>query len=191
MSIKIVELTASDLEDYSEVPIAFLVKSIFRIGKNKKEPCGYSLQEEVVTTPYIKDYDGIKGERPTNWQKRWDMSNWGVYSAFDRSQRAGGAVVAWKTPSVNTLEKRNDLALLWDIRVHPDYRGQGIGAQLFKHAVNWAQARGCKLIKIETQNINIPACRFYERQGCSLGAVNFNVYKYFSDEIQLLWNLKI
>ena len=191
MNIEIVEEPVSALPDYGEVPIAFLIKSRYRIEINEKEQCGYSLEEEAVTTPYIKDYDQIKSERPTYWQKRWDVTNWGIFSAIDGSQRVGGAVVAWKTPGLSVLENRDDLAVLRDIRVHPDQRGHGIGSQLFKHAIDWAREKGCKMIEIETQNNNIPACRFYENQGCSLDAVKHNAYTEFPDEIQLLWYLKL
>ena len=37
------------------------------------------------------------------------------------------------------LEGRDDLAVFWALRVHPDYRGEGIGHQLFKAAVAWAK----------------------------------------------------
>jgi GNAT superfamily N-acetyltransferase len=33
------------------------------------------------------------------------------------------------------LEGRDDLAVLWALRVHPDYRSEGVGHQLFKAAV--------------------------------------------------------
>ena len=42
-------------------------------------------------------------------------------------------------------------------------------------------------IKIETQNTNVRACRFYERQGCQLRAVHHAVYPELPEEIQLLW----
>lgn len=51
----------------------------------------------------------------------------------------------------------------------------------------WAAARGCRQLKIETQNVNVPACRFYARQGCVLGAINRFAYREFPDEVQLLW----
>ena len=51
----------------------------------------------------------------------------------------------------------------------------------------WAAARGCRRLKVETQNINVPACRFYERQGCVLAEVRRDAYPELPGEIQLLW----
>ena len=73
---------------------------------------GLRLVEEKVQESYIKDFDKAKGEGPTRWLKRWDISHWGVLSAFDGLRRIGGAVIAWQIPGVNMLEGRDDLAAL-------------------------------------------------------------------------------
>ena len=70
------------------------------------------------------------------------------------------------------LEGRRDLAVLWDIRVSPEARRQGVGSALFERVAAWAQLHGCRQLKIETQNTNVRACRFYERQGCQLRAID-------------------
>jgi GNAT superfamily N-acetyltransferase len=63
------------------------------------------------------------------------------------------------------LEGRRDLSVLWDIRVAPDARGKSIGSALFQRVEAWAQARGCRQLKIETQNIIVRACELYARPG--------------------------
>ncbi len=50
-----------------------------------------------------------------------------------------------------------------------------------------SRSRGCHTLKVETQNINVPACRFYQRMGCTLGTVNRFAYPDLPDEIQLIW----
>src|SRR5262249_41079941 len=134
-----------------------------------------------------KDYDAIGGEQPQLWASRFNMSSWGVFKAEVEERRVGGAVVAFDTPDFTMLEGRNDLAVLWDIRVSPEARGQGIGAALFRAAEAWAKVKGCRQLKIETQNINVPACRFYARQGCVLKAINRRAYVKLPDEVQMLW----
>jgi hypothetical protein len=42
-------------------------------------------------------------------------------------------------------------------------------------------------MKIETQNINVPACRFYAKHGFILGAVNRFAYPELPDEVELIW----
>jgi ribosomal protein S18 acetylase RimI-like enzyme len=188
--IDVVEESAAILPEYGHVPIAFWVRSRFRVELVCGGLGGLVLVEEQVD-PYLKDYDAIGGEGPAYWLETFDLSRWGVLSAFEDSQRIGGAVVAWNTPAVNMLEGRDDLAVLWDLRVHPEHRGRGIGRQLFDCAVAWARERRCRCFKVETQNINVPACRFYAQQGCELGAINLHAYGDASNEVQLLWYLDL
>jgi GNAT superfamily N-acetyltransferase len=114
-----------------------------------------------------------------------------VLSAFDGDRRVGGVVVAYDTEGVFMLEGRKDLAAVWDIRIQPDDRGRGIGSQLFQRAVNWARTRGCRHLTAETQNINVPACRFYAKQGCELRAIDRYAYPDHPDEVQLIWHMSI
>ena len=105
----------------------------------------------------------------------------------------GGATIAFRTPQVHMLGGRDDLAVLWDIRVHPDYRRSGVGTALFAEAAKWSRERDCKHLKIETQNINVPACRFYTQQGCCLGEINRFAYNVpqVAHEVMLVWYLDL
>jgi len=47
------------------------------------------------------------------------------------------------------------------------------------------------LLKVETQNANVGACRFYARHGFVLRAANRFAYPLFPAEIQLLWYREI
>ena len=92
------------------------------------------------------------------------------------AQRSGRLRFAFHTANLLMLEGRSDLAVLWDIRVSPEVRGQGIGPALFQAVEISALARGCRQLKVETRNINVPACRFYARQGCVLGGIHRFAY---------------
>lgn len=186
MTIEIIAEPIAALPEYETVPIAFRVESRLLITPLNSGLGGLSLIEESVV-PYVKDYDANESERPSAWRKRFDISDWGILAAFKGAQRVGGAAVAWQTPELNMLAGRADVACLWDLRVHPDYRNAGIGQQLFTRALAWARARSCRRFKVETQNINVPACRFYARQGCELGGINRYAYDETMNEIQLLW----
>ena len=141
--------------------------------------------------PYIKDYDAIPGEGPRHWQAHWDLSNWGILNAFQGPERVGGAVVVWNTPGFGDMEKCDEASILLDLRVLPDRRGRGIGRMLFDRATDWARGHGCRRLKIETQNINVPACKFYARQGCELEAIDRCAYGPELDEVQLVWFLDL
>jgi GNAT superfamily N-acetyltransferase len=156
---------------------------------NDTDPASAVLEERTLETPWIKDYDEAAGEGPTRWAKRGDVFHWGILAAYVDGRRVGGCVLAHKTDGVNKLEGRGDLVAMWDLRIHPDLRGKGIGSGLFTAAAAWARKRRCRELKVETQNINVPACRFYMRQGCRLDAINRHVYEDFPDEVELIWCL--
>lgn len=177
------------LSTYSEISIAFEVKSIFNITGD--DPATAEFKETSVEFPWIKNYDGIKDEGPTRWGKCWDISNWGLLVAYDGDTKIGGCVLTFKTDGVNKLEGRDDLTVMWDIRVAENYRGKGIGRALFQAAIKWAKQRNCTEIKIETQNINVSACKFYEKQGCKLYSIKRGIYKNLPDEIELMWSYKL
>jgi GNAT superfamily N-acetyltransferase len=141
----------------------------------------------LLPTSYTKDYDATGGDGPTQWPQRFDVSNWGLLAAYTGGERVGGATVAYDTRGLDLLEGRLDLAVLWDIRVAAAARRGGVGAALFRAAEHWALAKGCGQLKVETQSINVGACRFYARQGCILREVRRGVYPGLPDEIQLLW----
>jgi streptothricin acetyltransferase len=68
------------------------------------------------------------------------------------------------------------VAELWDIRVRADRRGRGIGYLLLAAQRRWAAGQGCTVLLAETQDVNVAACRFYERAGGRIGAVNPHAY---------------
>ncbi len=187
MTVEIREEPASSLPDYATVPIAFQVRTVLDVSGADGHPADVVLTERAVEPPYGKDYDAHDGERPTDWPRRFDVSRWGFLSAWIGGRRVGGIVVAFDTPGVEMLEGRRDLAVLWDVRVAPEARGRGVGEALFRAAEAWARARGCVELKVETQNVNVPACRFYARQGCTLAAARRGRYPGLPDEVQLLW----
>jgi GNAT superfamily N-acetyltransferase len=187
MTIKISEEPVTILAEYARIPIAFTVDHILDVTADGSSPGRFILSERRLETPYIKDYDAIDGEGPGGWPRHFDLSNWGILVARTGGQLAGGAAIAFKAPGIEMLEGRGDLAVLWDIRVAPEFRGLGVGTALFRWVEQWAAARGCRQLKVETQNINATACRFYAGQGCVLGAVNPQAYPELPEEIQLLW----
>lgn len=193
MNVRIEGIAVQKLSEYAGIPIAFSVASVLDVESIDKGLRGMYMREKKVATPYIKNYDSYDGG-PERWLKRFDVSNWAFFLAYTQNRPVGGAAVAFHTPGVNMLVNRNDLAVLWDLRIHPDYRRRGIGTQLFKHAAKWAQSKGCIQLKIETQNVNVPACRFYTKQGCHLGEINRYAYaghREVAHEIMLVWYLSL
>lgn len=86
---------------------------------------------------------------------------------------------------------RDDVAVLRDIRVKPGSTRAGVGTALFERVVGWAGESGMQMLKIETQNNNVAACRFYQKMGARLGGVQRHAYGDYPDEVMLLWYLEL
>src|SRR6185437_2929902 len=105
------------------ISIGFNVDRILDIQPMAGDLNSFLLSERAIDVPYIKDYDAIAGQGPAHWASQFDVSNWGLIAARIEGRRVGGAVIALRTPGLNMLEGRDDLAVLWDIRVAPEFRG--------------------------------------------------------------------
>jgi GNAT superfamily N-acetyltransferase len=185
MTIDVAEEPMTALAEYALLPIAFPVDQVLDVTARAEG--GFALSARRLEVPYVKDYDAVDGEGPLHWSRRFDVSNWTLFTARVAGSRVGGATVAFNTPGLTMLEGRRDLSVVWDIRVAPNARGKGIGSALFEKVEAWARAHSCRQLKVETQNINVPACGFYARHGCELRAVHHAAYPELPEEIQLLW----
>jgi GNAT superfamily N-acetyltransferase len=178
------------------VPIRFTVESIFCVEMMNGGLGGLRLVEEAVDPPYVKDYDAQGGglDSPIHWPERYDVAKWGLFLAVEGDRPIGGAAVAVDRSGILMLGDRPELASLWDIRVRPGERGRGIGSALFRTAAGWARERGYRQLLVETQNVNVRACRFYARCGCEMGAIHRYGYAgcpEVAHEVMLLWYLEL
>jgi GNAT superfamily N-acetyltransferase len=180
MTIRSEPVTLETLRNYASISIAFEVRG-------RLDPLTFL---ETPVESWIKDYDAIEGNHPTDWAAHFDVSNWTLLTAWQEDERVGGAVVAWNSEGLGMLQGRKDLAVLWDIRVAEGHRGQGIGQSLFRTALDWARARGCVELQVETQDINPNACRFYSARGCTLLKIDPDAYPGLA-ETQLIWSIPL
>lgn len=176
---------------YDKISMLVHVESEYKIKKTDNGLAGFAIKEQVVE-PYLKDLG--KYDRAAEWEKDFDISNWKFYMAFDRETPVGAITLATKTNGLNMLKGRDDLCVLWDIRVEDGYKHQGIGQKLFDMGKEWAKEHGFKQIVIECQNNNVPACRFYHKQGAVLSMID--EYAYYNEpkirnEVQFIWYLDI
>jgi GNAT superfamily N-acetyltransferase len=142
MNIEITEESIIAAAELVHVPIAFEVASVFDVSTSDAGLGGITLSERRLDIPYMKDYDTVGAENPTQWSERFDISNWGLNVARSNGELVGGAVVAFNTEDMCLLEGRRDFAILWDMRVLPEARGRGIWSALFRVVKSWAAARG-------------------------------------------------
>ena len=188
IDVDVCEEPLAEVAAYSSISIAFEVTRVLDISG---ESGAWTLAEREVQQPYIKDYDAVEAERPTSWGRRFDISHWVMLVARHEDQPIGVAVLAMRTPGLEMLDRRTDVAALWDIRVAPAHRGRHVGTALFDAAEQSAISRGCRVLRIETQNNNVAACRLYQRRGCALERVEPGAYSEFPNEIKLVWRKEL
>lgn len=189
MNISIIEVTKKHLGEYAQIPMWLKVTSKYQLDK-VNAGLGGIIFNEVNVNEYIKDLAVY--EKPLEWEEQFDISNWGFFIAYDNDIPIGGATLVYNTKGVNLLNNRKDIVVLWDIRIAPEYKAMGIGSQMFSHVIDWAKERNCKQIKIETQNNNVPACKFYAKHGAKLGEIDeYAYYGEDDDEVMLMWYLNI
>lgn len=177
---------------YDEIPMLVNVKTVFapRVVNNG---LGGILFDEISVEPYTRDLSHY--EIASEYTEQFDISNWAIFMAFDGDRPVGGITTVSRTENVDMLDNREDLCVLWDIRVDDSYKGMGIGTTLFKMAVDWSKGNGLKQMKIECQTNNVSACKFYVKQGAILRV--FNEYACINDpdareyEMQVIWYLDL
>ena len=67
-------------------------------------------------------------------------------------------------------------ALIEGVRVDQQFRGQGIGQQLFEWAIERARTAGCHMVQLTMNKQRADAFRFYERLGFTASHEGFKRY---------------
>jgi GNAT superfamily N-acetyltransferase len=178
------------LNVYGNISSSFTASEVFDLIADPGAPGGNRLTARKLSESFEKVYD-VPGNKPADWPKRFDTKSWRFIQATIAGRRVGVAAVVARSPQINLLESRDDLALLWDIRVAPEFRGIGVGVALWNAAVAWALGEGLRELRVETQQINAAACRFYQRRGATLHQARFGSYSPHPDEVQLIFSLTL
>ena len=188
---QVVNPTQAFFKEYAKIPMLVPVRSKLHVEKIDRGLGGILLRE-VPVDPYTKDLGQY--EPPTEFSQKFDTKNWAFFAAYDRGNAVAAATVAYKTKEIIMLGGRDDLCLLWDIRVDDSYKRRSVGSKLFEMVIAWARDKGIRQMKIECQNINLPAIRLYHKYGAVLCALD--EYFYYDDpdcreEVALLWYLDL
>lgn len=73
-------------------------------------------------------------------------------------------------------EAWNARAVLTGIFVAPEFRKKGVGKALIEFAENYAKAKAARCLFVETQNVNLPAIRFYQKSGFEFCGFDSSLY---------------
>ena len=95
------------------------------------------------------------------------------------------------TGQIKVIPWWNKFACVEELVVDTNFRGWGVGSALMNRATEWAKQRGFPGLMLETQDNNVPACKFYEKCGFVLGGFDLYAYKNLDNpsEIALYWYL--
>jgi ribosomal protein S18 acetylase RimI-like enzyme len=78
--------------------------------------------------------------------------------------------------AVIRAESWNRSALLSHLYVDRPSRGTGVGARLLAAALAAAGRMDARCLRVETQTVNLPALRFYQRNGFALCGLDTSLY---------------
>ncbi len=188
MAISVHKINRGMYPQYAKIDPSYEVTSVLKVIPADRGLSGLQFVEEPVAQPYDKGADSPE-DSPSTWPPRQELGEFVAFLAMEDSLPVGGAAVVVNPSSAFLLERRETLAGLWDIRVCPKLRGGGVGSQILLHAAKWAKQRGCTQLRIECQNVNVAACRFYSKH-CTLGGIERYGYAACPDvahETMLLW----
>ena len=185
--ISVQQVGSECLSHYALLPMFCEVRSVIDL---KSRGGVNELCERPIENIFSKNYLAFPEADPLQWCTQFDISDWGFWLALSDNTVVGGAAVARNSRQIRLIGGRADVAALWDIRVAPSQRRQGVGSALFRAAADWAKVNGSRLLRIETQNVNVAACRFYERLGCRLSETDATAYagrSQVADEVMMIW----
>lgn len=133
--------------------------SILRVESSAE---GFVLREERLSEAQTKRYPFAE------LQDDVEAADWSAVAIDVTGERLGFAIAHY--------EIWNRRAVLDDLFVLPQARGQGVGKRLLDAGVAWARSTEARHLWLETQNLNVPAVGFYRTQGFALSGLSTDLY---------------
>ncbi|MFE1628904.1 GNAT family N-acetyltransferase [Brevibacillus reuszeri] len=171
----IVKMTQLNKGDFKKANEGFFVSGRI-IPKYENEIWTYT--EEIFTEPYYKEYEDE--EIDISYIDEPDKA---VFLYYDDKNCVG---------QIKLCINWNGYALIEDIAVAKDWRQKGIGTILLQKAIEWAIQNNLAGVMLETQDVNISACRFYAKNNFVIGGVDNMLYSTFqtAHEKAVFWYYK-
>jgi ribosomal protein S18 acetylase RimI-like enzyme len=182
--INLRQLTAEDIPNLVQIRPGYTWLTILEVEKSGEGiEIGWRLVERTLPRPFDKgtlyDFDDITRNEISARLARPDET-------YQRVAEYGGQLISLLDVELHTW---NDTAFVWNLMIDVDYRGQGLGRRLWHRVLDFARQADVRAIMVETQNTNVPACKFYARMGCQLVGINEAYYANDGQntEIALFW----
>jgi Acetyltransferases len=143
----------------------------------------WTSSEELYNEPYEKIYTDKDEESEENYAEYIENPDKTVFLYYGNQECVG---------RVRIRRNWNRYAFIEDIAVAESGRGKGIGSALIEKAIEWAKQKELYGLMLETQDVNLLACRFYRKTGFEIGAVDTMLYSNFDckDEKAIFWYLR-
>jgi GNAT superfamily N-acetyltransferase len=146
----------ADQPRLERIDTSFITDVVYELQRTSRT---FALVERTVAPPLRKEYrvpwEDLPGNTETIVAER----------AGSLVGVAGLRYVEW-----------NRRAIIAHLYVDRAARGQGIGTRLVQSLHDQAQASLARELWVETQNVNAPAVRFYERCGFVLSGIDTSLY---------------
>lgn len=182
MDYSIKQLSIEHLEEYQSIPMIKKFSSLITFDE----------QNNLKETPVKKQEIDLAAEEDINeWKQLFPINTSGIFVLTKDEKMIAGVIVLTHAPKIHLLENNLDNAILWDIRIDPQYQGLGLGKKLFNLACDYAKNQQCKALIIETQNNNPKAIKFYQHMGASLYKTKEHAYPEQPDEVQILFKKEL
>lgn len=141
----------------------------------------WSYTEELFDDSYMQSYP----DDDTDYSEYVGSPYKTAFLAYVKGKFAGRIIIR---------KDWNKYVFVEDISIVQEYRGKGVGTALIQKTIEWAKKEDMDGLALETQDINLLACRFYSKCGFKIGAVNTMLYKNlekpFCDATAVYWYMK-
>lgn len=130
---------------------------------------GWTFELELIplTPPYHKRYDHLNDASIAQYQGM--VATGFSFGAFEGGQCVGLAIA--------TAEQWNKCYWVHELHVAQTHQRRGIGSKLVEALATKGQEASLRTVLCETQNVNVPAIRFYLKQGFHLEGLDLSHYR--------------
>jgi streptothricin acetyltransferase len=171
----IIKMTHPNMNDLYKSNEGFIVSG--RIVP-KYENDNWTYTEEIFPEQYYKQYE--YDEIDTSY---YDEDGKAIFLYYNDNNCIG---------QIRLRSNWNGYAFIEHIGITKDWRQQGVGTALLEKAMEWAKQNNFVGLMLETQDVNVSACRFYAKNNFVIGAVDNMLYSKFSTALEkaIFWYYK-
>lgn len=161
-------LPPEQVEDLHQVLTGYVSPWRYKVEISESDAeTTFALRLETLPEPYVKSF--INELTADDLQMYRQYAEQGLsLAAYARDRLVGMAIAA--------AEYWNRTLWIWEFHVLPSVQKLGVGRLMMGELANRGQKAGLRTLRVETQNTNVPAIRFYRRVGFHLEALDTSFY---------------